>query len=89
MAGTSTPTSTEGHHRIAFDPRDLKDEDEERHYPKLTLMEECLLLGLKDRQGYLSFWNDSISYSLRGCIILELIMRRRVNIVKARRHILL
>lgn len=45
-------------------------------------MEEILLLGLKDRQGYLSFWNDSISYSLRGCIILELVMRRRLGVVK-------
>lgn len=71
-----------GHHRIAYDPRDLKDEDEESRHPRLTLMEECLLLGLKDRQGYLSFWNDSISYSLRGCILLELLMRRRVAVVK-------
>ncbi|PWN23396.1 GPP34-domain-containing protein [Microstroma glucosiphilum] len=72
-----------GHsHRIAYDPRDLKDEDEESLHPRLTLMEEILLLGLKDRQGYLSFWNDSISYSLRGCIILELVMRRRLGVVK-------
>ncbi|KAJ7261118.1 hypothetical protein C8J57DRAFT_1514348 [Mycena rebaudengoi] len=33
--------------------------------PKLTLMEEVLLLGLKDKQGYLSFWSDNISYALR------------------------
>ncbi|KAJ7261094.1 hypothetical protein C8J57DRAFT_1514320 [Mycena rebaudengoi] len=32
--------------------------------PKLTLMEEVLLLGIKDKQGYLSFWNDNISYAL-------------------------
>ena len=25
---------------------------------RLTLMEEILLLGLKDREGYTSFWND-------------------------------
>ncbi|KAJ7848826.1 Golgi phosphoprotein 3-domain-containing protein [Mycena olivaceomarginata] len=40
--------------------------------PRLTLMEEVLLLGIKDKQGYLSFWNDNISYALRGCILIEL-----------------
>ncbi|KAJ7458854.1 hypothetical protein FB451DRAFT_1272671 [Mycena latifolia] len=29
-------------------------------------MEEVLLLGIKDKQGYLSFWNDNISYALGG-----------------------
>jgi Golgi phosphoprotein 3 len=33
-------------------------------------------------QGYLSFWNDNISYALRGCIILELALRRRIAVVK-------
>ena len=35
---------------IAFDPRDLQVEEEQSQHPKLTLMEEVLLLGLKDRQ---------------------------------------
>jgi Golgi phosphoprotein 3 len=43
------------------------------------LMEEVLLLGLKDKQGYLSFWNDNISYALRGCIVLELAFRGRIS----------
>lgn len=30
----------------------------------------------------MSFWNDNISYALRGCIILELAMRRRICIVR-------
>lgn len=47
----------------------------------LTLMDEVILLGLKDQQGYLSFLNDSISYVLRGCIILELAFRQRIRIV--------
>jgi len=34
------------------------------------------------RQGYLSFWNDSISYALRGCILIELALRRRIALVK-------
>lgn len=29
-------------------------------------------------QGYLSFWNDNISYALRGCIVLELAFRGRI-----------
>ncbi|KAJ7643202.1 hypothetical protein B0H17DRAFT_1216210 [Mycena rosella] len=31
-----------------------------RKLPWLTLMEEVLLLGIKDKQGYLSFWNANI-----------------------------
>lgn len=73
---------SESGHRVAYDPRDLNDTAEEALHPRLTLMEECLLLGLKDRQGYLSFWNDSISYALRGCIILELLLRRRLAVVR-------
>lgn len=39
-------------------------------------------MGLKDKQGYLSFWNDNISYALRGCIVLELAFRGRVSMQK-------
>ncbi|KAJ6479740.1 Golgi phosphoprotein 3-domain-containing protein [Mycena sanguinolenta] len=53
-----------------------------RILPKLTLMEEVLLLGIKDKQGYLSFWNDNISYALRGCILIELALRRRIGVVR-------
>ena len=45
-------------------------------------MEEVLLLGLKDKQGYLSFWNDNISYALRGCIVIELAFRGRISMQK-------
>ena len=34
------------------------------------------------RQGYLSFWNDNISYALRGCIVLELAYRGRISMEK-------
>lgn len=37
-------------HKIAFDPRDLSESAERSKQPKLTLMEEVLLLGLKDKQ---------------------------------------
>ena len=33
-------------------------------------------------QGYLSFWNENISYALRGCILIELAIRRRIAVVK-------
>ena len=40
-------------------------------------------------QGYLSFWNDNISYALRGCILIELALRRRIAVMRDpnRRHI--
>ncbi|CAD6502999.1 BgTH12-02672 [Blumeria graminis f. sp. triticale] len=69
-------------HKIAFDPRDINESAERSKQPKLTLMEEVLLLGLKDKQGYLSFWNDNISYALRGCIVIELAFRGRVSMQK-------
>jgi Golgi phosphoprotein 3 len=44
-----------GGNKIAFDPRDLERDEEESKAggkaPRLTLMEEVLLLGLKDRQA--------------------------------------
>ncbi|KAL2117524.1 hypothetical protein VTJ04DRAFT_7184 [Mycothermus thermophilus] len=74
--------SGENGHRIAYDPRDISESAERSKQPKLTLMEEVLLLGLKDKQGYLSFWNDNISYALRGCIVLELAFRGRIAMQK-------
>ncbi|XP_074547140.1 Golgi phosphoprotein 3-like [Halichoeres trimaculatus] len=47
---------------------------------RLTLMEEVLLLGLKDREGYTSFWNDCISSGLRGCMLVELALRGRLHL---------
>lgn len=43
-------TGGENGHKIAFDPRDISESEERNKQPKLTLMEECLLLGLKDKQ---------------------------------------
>lgn len=37
-------------HKIAYDPRDISESEERVKQPKLTLMEEVLLLGLKDKQ---------------------------------------
>ncbi|EFQ97615.1 vacuolar protein sorting-associated protein 74 [Nannizzia gypsea CBS 118893] len=32
--------------------------------------------------GYLSFWNENISYALRGCIVIELAFRGRISMQK-------
>lgn len=68
--------------KIAYDPEESKLQSNEEQ-PILTLMEEVLLMGLRDREGYLSFWNDSISYALRGCILIELALRNRIRILDA------
>lgn len=67
--------------KIAYDPEDIASTLEEAKFPKLTLMEEVLLMGLKDKQGYLSFWNDNLSYALRGCILMELAFRGKIAVV--------
>ncbi|KLO13433.1 GPP34-domain-containing protein [Schizopora paradoxa] len=76
----------EGGSKIAYDPKELDREKEEARsggrMPKLTIMEEVFLLGLKDKEGYLSLWNDNISYALRGCLLLELALRRRISVLK-------
>ncbi|KAG1789726.1 Golgi phosphoprotein 3-domain-containing protein [Suillus plorans] len=83
---THAGSAFEGGSKVACDPRDLDQVQEDSRYggrmPRLTIMEEVLLLGLKDKHGYLSFWNDSISYALRGCILIELALRRRIALVK-------
>lgn len=80
--------------------RDEEENDDDKD-TRLTLMEEVLLLGLKDRevcsmkiflitirifsfhsQGYTSFWNDCISSGLRGCILIELALRGRIELEK-------
>lgn len=43
-------SSNENGHKIAFDPRDISESVERSKQPKLTLMEDILLLGLKDKQ---------------------------------------
>jgi len=79
-SGTQATTGTG--HKIAFDPQDLETRDEELEQPLLTLMEEIILLGIKDKSGLLSFWNDNISYTLRGCIVMELALRGRIAVIR-------
>jgi len=61
----------------------LNNDDHESKETRLTLMEEVLLLGLKDKEGYTSFWNDCISSGLRGCILIELALRGRIELERA------
>lgn len=67
-----------------YEPRrgdELDDDDSgDSKEARLTLMEEVLLLGLKDREGYTSFWNDCISSGLRGCMLIELALRGRLQL---------
>jgi Golgi phosphoprotein 3 len=62
--------------------RNEYDDDDDSKGMRLTLMEEVLLLGLKDKEGYTSFWNDCISSGLRGCILIELALRGRLELEK-------
>jgi hypothetical protein len=45
---TSNSSNNGSGHKIAFDPQDLETRSEEAELPKLTLMEEIILLGIKE-----------------------------------------
>ncbi|XP_029436338.1 Golgi phosphoprotein 3-like [Rhinatrema bivittatum] len=79
------PSDVSQEKKVEAEDRD-REEDEESGDCKamrLTLMEEVLLLGLKDKEGYTSFWNDCISSGLRGGILIELALRGRVQLEPA------
>ncbi|QOU18422.1 hypothetical protein BRETT_000149 [Brettanomyces bruxellensis] len=80
-ASSSSVINDRSDTKIAYDPEDIVDSSKDLRYPLLTLMEEVLLVGLKDKEGYLSFWNDNISYALRGMILMELALRGRIRMV--------
>ncbi|KAJ3193935.1 hypothetical protein HK101_003783 [Irineochytrium annulatum] len=84
--GDSSPTNGLGRGDSRKSLEDEEDDDGDGKGKKggsrLTILEEVLLLGLKDAQGYLSFWNDNISYVLRGAILMELSFRNRITTVK-------
>jgi len=72
VLGSKSDTSTSANHhhagsafqggsKIAFDPRDLQQDASEEariggKMPRLTIMEEVLLLGIKDKQVSACFW---------------------------------
>jgi len=64
---------------------DSDDEDEKKNDKgvRLTLLEEVILVGLKDKEGYTSFWNDNISSGLRGAMLIELGFRGRIELDNA------
>lgn len=70
-------------HDVDDKKNDKNYDDGDSKETRLTLMEEVLLLGLKDKEGYTSFWNDCISSGLRGCILIELGLRGRVELERA------
>ena len=47
--GSGGSGAMEGRAKVAYDPRDFDNSNEEQEQPKLTLMEEVLLLGIKDK----------------------------------------
>jgi len=47
---------------------------------RLTLLEEVILVGIKDKECYTSFWNDNISSGLRGAMLIELALRGRITL---------
>ena len=63
--------SGENGHKIAFDPRDISESAERNKQPKLTLMEEVLLMGLKDKQVNLCIH----ILSLPGCTLTNSMCR--------------
>jgi golgi phosphoprotein 3 len=82
--GSNSSTSNNDHNDNFKDDADNENmEETSDKETRLTLMEEVLLLGLKDKEGYTSFWNDCISSGLRGCILIELGLRGRIELEKA------
>jgi len=76
-------TDEQNEEKAADNVQTPEDEEDDDKMARVTLMEEILLLGLKDREGYTSFWNDCISSGLRGCVLIELALRNRIELEKS------
>lgn len=74
--------SSNDHLEIKYSSSIQSDYTTENECSSITIVEQVFLLGLKDQQGYLSFLNDTISYILRGCIIMELAFRGKIRTIK-------
>ncbi|OAF70006.1 Vacuolar protein sorting-associated protein 74 [Intoshia linei] len=55
---------------------------------QLSLMEQILLMGLKEKEGYTPAFNESISFSIRAAILIELGFCNRIEIVKSSRSVI-
>ena len=64
-------TGGENGHKIAFDPRDMADNEERSKQPKLTLMEEVLLMGLKDKQVESGLCSWVLKYRSNMCSLVH------------------
>jgi hypothetical protein len=62
-------TAMEGGNKVAYDPRDLRNDDhsEGGKMPRLTILEEVLLLGLKDKQVSVLFLPSCCCISACRC----------------------
>lgn len=71
-------SNSENGHKIAFDPQDISESAERSKQPKLTLMEEILLLGLKDKQvgPYRPGQGEGIPDLTNGAIGISILLER-------------
>ena len=80
-------TGGENGHKIAFDPRDISESEERSKQPKLTLMEEVLLMGLKDKQVQLAFLSRLRLETDGDCVQgLSVILERQHLLRSTRMH---
>jgi hypothetical protein len=69
--------NSENGHKIAFDPRDISESAERNKQPKLTLMEEVILMGLKDKQVGCCVGKCISGYALTWWLGIPLILERQ------------
>lgn len=81
---TSYESSANGH-KIAFDPRDISESAERNKQPKLTLMEEVILMGLKDKQVRI-LKNLGAGFQADTLLGIPLILERQHFIRTSRMH---
>ncbi|GMR56107.1 hypothetical protein PMAYCL1PPCAC_26302, partial [Pristionchus mayeri] len=62
---------------------EVRSSEENYKGTRLTLMEQIMLLGLKDREGYTSFWNDCVSSGLHGSVLIEHALRGHIVLESA------
>ena len=76
-------TAMEGGKKIAYDPRDLGNDDttEGGKLPKLTILEEVLLLGLKDKQVSLCLYlvDGGVPWTLSSSSIATPLLSKLVH----------
>lgn len=76
-------TGGENGHKIAFDPRDISESEERSKQPKLTLMEEILLMGLKDKQVA-----NGVVVFTAGAYIADEAFLQGLSLILERQHLL-